>query len=151
MKYQFFAISALNPEPNTNLLNGFLASHRIVEVIRDFVSDGGKSFWAICVVYTDDNPPLPKTNRSAKVDYKEVLNPNDFALYAELREWRKQVAAEDGIPVYNVFSNEHLAAIVLQRVTTANQLQGIEGIGSARLERYFSRLQPLLLKFWGVK
>ena len=42
MKYQFFAISALNPEPNTNLLNGFLASHRIVEVIRDFVSDGGK-------------------------------------------------------------------------------------------------------------
>ena len=46
-----------------------------------------------------------------RVDYKEVLSPADFALFAKLRDWRKATAEQEGIPVYAVLTNEQLAAI----------------------------------------
>lgn len=68
--------------------------------------------------------------------YKAVLSDADFALYAELRAWRKGIAEREGVPVYAVFSNEQLAEIVRRRVDTLAAVGAIEGIGAARLERY---------------
>jgi len=46
------------------------------------------------------------------------------------------VAQAEGVPLYAVFTNEQLAAIVQQRVESLAALGEIEGIGPARLERY---------------
>ena len=41
-----------------------------------------------------------------KVDYKEVLKPDEFEVFSRLREWRKGVAEREGVPVYTVLTNE---------------------------------------------
>jgi superfamily II DNA helicase RecQ len=71
-----------------------------------------------------------------RVDYKEILSEQDFALYADLRAWRKATAEREGVPVYAVFTDDQLAEIVRRRVTTLAALGKIEGVGPARLERY---------------
>ena len=71
-----------------------------------------------------------------KVDYKELLGDYEFTLYSRLRDLRKRLAEQQGVPLYALFTNEQLAAMVQRRVSTPGQLQEIEGVGEARVEKY---------------
>ena len=67
---------------------------------------------------------------------KCLLSSQDFAVYVKLREWRKKVADEEGVPVYTIFTNEQLAQIVENRVESKTDLSKIEGVGESRLAKY---------------
>ena len=59
------------------------------------------------------NSPLPESKGGGgrpRVDYKEILSADEFAVFVRLREVRKQLAATEAIPVYAVCTNEQLAA-----------------------------------------
>jgi len=147
----FFAIPALNPQVAQDEFNRFCATQRVVTVDRQFVADGRNSYWSLCVTVASAAGALPdalkaperrtgtrtETNTSpSRVDYKTILNEQEFALYADLRTWRKSMAEAEGVPVYTVFTNEQLAEIVRRRTDTLAALGEIDGIGPARLERY---------------
>jgi superfamily II DNA helicase RecQ len=70
------------------------------------------------------------------VDYREILNAADFAVFSGLRVWRKAAAEKEGIPVYAVLTNDQLAQLARQRPTSKEALRGIEGIGEAKAARY---------------
>lgn len=75
-----------------------------------------------------------------RVDYKEILSPEDFELFAKLRELRKELAAEEAVPVYAVCTNEQLAEIAKQKPETVADLKKIDGLGKAKMEKYGERL-----------
>jgi superfamily II DNA helicase RecQ len=79
-----------------------------------------------------------------KVDYREKLSPADFAVFARLREVRKRIAQEDGVPIYTVFTNEQLAQMVAARATTKAALEQVAGVGDARIEKYGARVLEVL-------
>ena len=122
-------------------LNRFLRSHRVLTVHREFVAQGDNSFWALAVEYLEGAAASSAGSgdgRSGKqrVDYKEVLSPEDFALFAKLRDWRKATAEQEGIPVYAVLTNEQLAAIATKRPGNAAQLREVEGVGEGKASKY---------------
>ena len=78
------------------------------------------------------------------MDYKEVLNPADFALFAKLRDWRKATAEGEGVPVYSVFTNEQLAGIAVKRPDTVAGLREVEGVGEAKAKKYGAGLLAIL-------
>lgn len=126
----------------------FLATHRVLHVERRFVELGAESFWALCVDYLCDpngtnTPSVDRASRN-RIDYKSVLNPTQFRLFAALRELRKELAAEDGIPVYAIFTNEQLAQFVQRNVRNRSELKKIDGLGDARVEKYADRLLSCL-------
>jgi len=41
------------------------------------------------------------------VEYKEILTPEQFTVFACLRDLRKKVAARDAVPIYNVLRNNN--------------------------------------------
>ncbi len=159
MKQKFFKIPVANSENIETDLNAFCDQHRISNIDKHFVADGVNSFWAICVTWSSNEGSLVGSNlkrastsnskASSKIDYKEVLNDNDFVLYSRLRELRKTTAERDGIPPYNVFTNEQLAAIVQRRINSKTALMDVEGIGQTRADKYgvafIEYLQTLLL------
>jgi superfamily II DNA helicase RecQ len=119
-------------------MNAFLRSHRVLAVKKEFVSEGENSFWTFCVEYLESAPAGMATpaGKLPKVDYKEVLKPEEFEVFSRLREWRKGVAEKESVPVYVVFSNEQLAEMVKKRASTKAALKEIEGVGDARVEKY---------------
>jgi len=119
-------------------MNGFLRSHRVLAVRKEFVADGENSFWTFCVEYLESAPAgnVPTGNKLPKVDYKEVLKPEEFEVFSRLRDWRKGVAEQEGVPVYVVFTNEQLADMVKKRAGTKAALREIEGVGESRVEKY---------------
>ena len=137
MKLKFFAIPALAPEAAEAELNRFLDSHRVSHIERQFLADAAASFWAVCVTWVEAEVSAPAdAAKRGRIDYREVLGADEFALYDRLRTQRKQQAEAEGLPPFAVFTNEQLADMVRQRVTTAAGLAAIDGIGEARLTRY---------------
>lgn len=56
-----------------------------------------------------------------------------------LRDLRQIIAKEESVPVYTIFTNEQLAAMVTSNAHSLNELGKIDGIGEARLAKYGSR------------
>ncbi len=139
MQLKLFMVPVKSLESAEAEMNAFLRSHRVLAVKKEFVADGENSFWTFCVEYLESAPGgTGGTSLSGrpKVDYKEVLKPEEFEVFSRLREWRKGVAEKEGVPVYVVFTNEQLAEMVRQRVASKAQLNQIEGVGDARVEKY---------------
>lgn len=146
MQLKLFIVPVKNLAAAEAEMNAFLRGHRVLAVKKEFVPDGENSFWAFCVEHLDGSP-APATmlpGRGPKVDYREVLNEAEFAVFSKLREWRKAVAEKEAIPVYAVLSNEQLAAIVQKKVASKAALKEIEGIGDARIEKYGDALLQVL-------
>ena len=69
-------------------------------------------------------------------------------MFAKLRELRKEIAQAEAVPVYTIFTNEQLAQMVQSKVTTKTALEGIAGIGDARIEKYGTRILAFLQQEW---
>jgi superfamily II DNA helicase RecQ len=139
MELQFFHIPARAPGEFVEELNRFLRGHRVLMVQRELVREEGGAYWAVCVEYL---PAAPAAGKGAaapakpKVDYREILSEADFAVFSRLRELRKRIAEQEAAPVYAVFTNEQMAAMVTGKVGSLAALQAIEGVGAARVEKY---------------
>jgi ATP-dependent DNA helicase RecQ len=57
-------------------------------------------------------------------------------LFERLREWRAQVAREQGVPAYIVFGDATLRGIAVTKPTSLEQLGTISGVGEKKLEAY---------------
>lgn len=137
MKYRFFTVPVIGGEDAEIDLNKFVNENRVVAMERRFVDDGAASLWAICLTLVDTTASKVSTApRKQSVDYREVLNEPDFAVFARLRSLRKELAEREGLPPYAIFTNEQLAAIIQRRVLTKTAMRDIAGIGDARIEKY---------------
>ena len=148
MALRFFVVPAMNSAIAEQDLNGFLASHKVVSIERKLIDQGVNSFWAICVDYLDHTPNdgISRSNVARnRVDYKAILPQEEFAVYSQLREMRKELAQTEAVPVYALFTNEQLAQMVQRRCRSKSDLAQIEGIGESKIEKYADGLLPLLL------
>ena len=139
MRLRFFTIPIHDADAATRELNQFLAANRIHAVDRKFVEDGANSAWAISVSFDEGGAePISRSSigKRGKVDFKDVLSAEEFAVFARLRALRKERADAEGVPAYALFTNEQLADMVQRRITSATALREIAGIGEARVEKY---------------
>lgn len=78
-----------------------------------------------------------KTARpSEDVNVNRVLSAKEDALFEDLRDWRQQEAANQGVPAFTVFSNKTLKAIAIVRPASIEALRRIKGVGPAKLDAY---------------
>lgn len=138
LQIKFFSIPVKYEEDAEAELNAFLKSVRLITIQRELVCQENRFYWAVAVEYGEgEGKASPKRDAGKKkIDYKEVLSPENFAIFARLRDWRKETAAREAAQLYNVFMNDQLAAMVEKRVSTKKGLLEIEGVGEARVEKY---------------
>jgi len=140
MQLKVFSLSAQGGDEAAEELNRFLRGHRVIAVERRLIEPPGGAYWTFCVEYLErggEGGGIGAADRARRgIDYKEVLNEADFVVFAKLRDLRKVMAEKEGVPAYSVFTNEQLAAMVTGRVDSQAALGKIDGVGSARLEKY---------------
>jgi superfamily II DNA helicase RecQ len=150
MKMRFAAVPVQYGETAEAELNQFVVSHRIVSVERQFVADGARSLWAVCVVYVDGGVHGEDVPSKGKVDYRERMNPEDFAVFAKLRALRKELAEKEGVPPYAIFTNEHLEAMVVRRIRNVAELSALEGVGPGRTGKYADAFLAMMVHMSSV-
>ncbi len=135
MRLKIFTIPIHGGDEAAEELNTFLASHRVLSIDKSWAEAGVNSAWSVCVSYAASNN-RSHVNKKEKIDYREVLSPPEFAVYARLRALRKTLAEQQSVPPYALFNNEHLAKMVQQRMSSLEDLRTLDGIGEARAEKY---------------
>jgi len=140
LQYASFLLPLHADSDEQEALNRFLRAHRIVQTHTELTATDGASQWAILVEYLES--PLKSTGEpvKGKVDYKEILNAADFLLFSKLREVRKKLAEENGLPVYAVCTNEQLAEIAKRKPKNMTECMQIDGIGQGKAEKYVPTL-----------
>lgn len=146
MPLKFFAIPALHAGQAEADLNQFLRGHRVVAIERQFLAAGPT--WCLAIEYLDQAVPgasgASDAARKTRIDYKEVLSPDEFGRFSKLRDLRKQIAEAEALPVYAVFTNEQLAAMAQRMPQTPAELQAIDGVGDAKMRQFGPRYLALL-------
>ena len=138
MELQFFSIRASDPNEDVlAALNQVLKSQHVVTIDRHLIDNGENSFWSICVTCAagHSNAGIP-TSTKKRIDYREVLNEQDFVIFDRLRTLRKELADKEGVPAYALFTNEHLAELVRGHVNSKEAMIKIPGVGDGRIEKY---------------
>jgi superfamily II DNA helicase RecQ len=130
MQFNTFFIPLADDSLAQEELNSFLRSKRVLAVEKAFTGQG----WSFCVEWLEGGKP--GLGGKPKVDYREVLSPEEFVLFSKLREKRRELAQRDGVQVYTIMTNEQLAEIVHQQVKDIAGLRKIDGVGEARIEKY---------------
>lgn len=137
MPYHHFKIPCEESASAEADLNRFLAGKSVLSVERQFVASVGGAFWAYCVhVAVGAVTGSAAAAGRGGVDYREVLEPHQFAIYAALREWRKKLAEQDGTPPFAILTNEQMAEIARRGCRTVSEVKSIPGVGAGRLEKY---------------
>ncbi|WP_428851853.1 DNA helicase RecQ [Imbroritus primus] len=85
-----------------------------------------------------------KTTASARVDHAAEMDSATLARWNALRGWRGDAAREHGVPAYVIFHDATLAELARRAPASLTDLQGIPGIGAAKLERYGAALLQTL-------
>jgi ATP-dependent DNA helicase RecQ len=67
-----------------------------------------------------------------------ALQPEEFGLFEHLRRLRKQLADEKWVPPYVIFPDTALYAMARKRPQSEAQFARISGVGSNKLEAYFT-------------
>ena len=105
----------------------------MLEVEQRFFQNEKSGCWSFCIRYIT-NTGLG--NGKGKVDYRQVLSNSEFAVFSRLREIRKMLALDDGVPAYAVFTDEELAGVARLPELTESTISSIPGIGEKKIARY---------------
>ena len=142
IQLRHFFVRASGDRTGEEALNRFLRGHHVLEVRQEFVADGANSMWYIAVRYAELQAETNRgrESRRSAVDYKDVLEPEAFARFVELRERRKAIAEEEELPAFAVFTDKELAAIAEVEDPKRSDLKGVKGIGVKKIERFGARI-----------
>jgi len=85
-----------------------------------------------------------KTTRDKK--QKSSVRPQDQPLWEALRALRTELAAEFGVPPYVIFHDVTLQEMIRLRPGSKGDLQGIQGVGEQKLQRYGQQFLAVIAK-----
>lgn len=129
-------------------LNQFLQDNRIASVRQEIVQSGGRALLVFVVETISGGATAaarPSGGGKGKgPDYSRILAREEYLVYSRLREARKDWARAEGGPIYNIFGNEELAAMVMNRVRTAADLAKIPGVGEMRIRKYGTEILKII-------
>ena len=144
MQIKVFNIPVAYAEESTDLLNKFLRTNKIISIEKQFYLCGDPC-WTVFVTYLPMGSIFEESQpRARKIDYKAVLPETVFDRFSKLRVIRKQLAAQDAVPAYAVFTDAELAKIASLETVNKQNLSSIEGIGEARINKYGQAILKVL-------
>lgn len=141
MQVKLFTLPVFVNDTSVEDLNFFLRSVRVLEIKKEFVNASSGQYWVFCITYlpisgsVSANVNLPQERRE-KVDYKNVLTETEFERFTLLRKIRKQIAEDDAVPPYAVFTDAELAGLSKIENLNPSAMQKIDGIGKKKVEKY---------------
>lgn len=133
-QFQTFFISPFGEKSVCDELNRFLTSHRIVNIEKRLIDGERGTGWLFLVEYCTE--AKSQGQNTQKIDYREVLNEKEYALFDYLRQVRKNLAEQQGVPVYAVFTNDHLAGMVKKPPQSIKDLLSLNGVGESRVKQF---------------
>ena len=152
MAYKLFCISIVGGDMDD--LNVFLSTHRIVEKKWDTIVQDGINYQVCRVEYIEsakDRLNLPwrggnaDNNSSFSKKYPDGLSDEQQRIFDVLRDERRDIAKEEQVQPFVVFTNEQLGEMIKNDVKSLSALKKIPQIGDTKVSKYGKRMLDALV------
>ena len=142
IQLKHFCIPAVGDQVAEEAMNQFFRGHQVLDVREEFVAHPPNSVWCIAVRYAHSDTRTGRTRPSGRssIDYKDVLEPEAFARFVKMRDRRKIIAKEEGLPAFAVFTDKELAGIAELENPKPDDLLKVKGIAGKRVKRFGTRI-----------
>lgn len=94
---------------------------------------------------------LPRLSVNSAKKNKYVPSNIDKQLFAKLKQLRKQIADENNLPAFVIFSDASLADMTTKLPTSNDDFMRVNGVGETKLERYGSAFINLIGDYLAAK
>ena len=139
IQFTVFQITEANKAEEQEALNAFLRSHCVLTV--ETVAFPAVSGWGYNVKYMDGAPQAVGSRVPRdRVDYMEVLTPDQFRRFYAYRNRRKNISEDDGIAAFEVLTDSQMAKLAKMESPTRADMEKIRGVGSKRVAKFADRL-----------
>lgn len=118
----------------------FLLNKQVNVMRPEFFQIRDNVYWSVFVDYETVN-----RNRSNPIP--KELNEQQRLLFQRLREWRKETAETDQVPVFLIATDNEFVQIITQAPQTLDALRKIRGFGKKKTERYGKALIEIIRAF----
>jgi superfamily II DNA helicase RecQ len=130
-------------------LQNFVKDKEVLSIRDHFFTKDEVPYLVVLLTYNILRPeagerPVQERSKEDKEKWRELLEEADWPLFNTLRDWRNNLAREEGIPPYVICTNRQLAVIAHRRPANLHKLSAIEGMGKAKLERYGAALLQIV-------
>jgi superfamily II DNA helicase RecQ len=136
MQIKLFSVPTYNGEAQQEALNRFLRSKKILTIDKELSETVEGKCWCFCVTYMD-TPEGQYPEK--KVDYLKLLDDASFKRFSIMREIRKGIANEEGIPAFTVLSDAEMAELAKIEGLDLEKMAKVKGIGEKKLAKYGKR------------
>jgi superfamily II DNA helicase RecQ len=141
----------LSPETtlaDQQAINMFMDSVSVKKTSTQFVP-GNPDYWSILVFYEDYNGNAAKAKETEKqpVISEADLDETERSIYAALRLWRKDRAAEINLPEFMVCHNATLMTVAKEKPQDLVSLSRIKGFGDQKVAKYGDDIVAILNAF----
>lgn len=140
MQIKIFTVPIMGGDALIEDLNSFLRSKKVLQVDQQLISREQGSAWCFCIRYVEDNSPF--RGAKDKVDYREVLDAESFERFSVFRKIRKEIAEEEGIPAFSVFTDLELSEMAKIKDLSTAQMKSVKGVGEKKVEKYGKYFVP---------
>lgn len=151
MAFEIFCIELPNGRDMLEQLNQFIASHQVVTKQQQLVTRDGIPYMMFCLEYIsgkDGAVVATSPGQNDRADVWNTLTADEKDMYAKLRDLRNQIAQDEHVKPFVVFTNEQLGEMEKRRVTTAAALKDIKDVGKSRMDKYAGRVLPFLVELF---
>ncbi len=127
-------------------LNKFCMNKKVKSYKTEFFVKDSIPYWSVFteydLVYEKENNFNEKTIR---------MNEAETMLFQRLRDWRKERADSEGVPVYILATNRELTDIVKSAPKNLEALKSIKGYGKRKIEKYGNDIVNIVKCFFEKK
>lgn len=136
MQFKIFTIPLLSAYSSTEDMNSFLRGHKIIDVKKELIVQNDIYYWSFLITYIGDNIVSNDFEKKEMIDYKNVLEAEQFNRFAKMRTVRKQLSLQFAAPAYAIFTDAELAELAKLDELTLSVMQKVNGIGKKKIEKY---------------
>jgi len=124
------------------IITQFCHNKKVHKIETHFFLQDGRPFWSVAIQYEIVLKGEDKVR---------ALDDVQQHLYQRLREWRKEHAAQLGIPVYLIATNAQFLQMVKLKCRTLESLKQVKGFGKKRLNKYGRPIINLIKDFYDAQ
>lgn len=117
--------------------------------VGDVSALGDEGTRVVLRTYESRQPDKPKKPAKQKARSTDVLTAAGYKLFEQLRKLRLELAKEEAVPPYIIFSDKTLIDMCVKLPKNEYDMLGVSGVGENKLKKYGERFLEVINSFEG--
>lgn len=121
-------------------VHAFLKDKDVIAISDHFFTRGDVPYLILVIKYSlhqrKDMDSKPVGQKQRDESWRENLSESEVKVFNLLREWRTKRSQMEAVPPYILFTNKQLADVVKRKPKALSDLECVEGVGRAKVEKY---------------